>query len=95
MQCILGAVEDHSLLPSNLGQQVIHHLNKEERLVYGLEQRLRGRGFFPHIIVRPQLQTAGADAEDTGKELILLKKLWDVEVLRQFWELFSQVSRFL
>lgn len=48
-----------------------------------------------HIVVRPQLETAGADAEDTGEKLIGREELRDVKVLGQVWELFSQISRFL
>lgn len=48
-----------------------------------------------HIVVRPQLQATGADAEDAGEELIGCKELRDVKVLRQVWELFAQISRFL
>lgn len=48
-----------------------------------------------HIVVRPQLETAGADAEDTGEKLISREELRDVKVLGQVWELFSQISRFL
>lgn len=45
--------------------------------------------------MRPQLQTTGADAEHTGEEPVGLKELWDMEVLRQGWELFTQIGRFL
>lgn len=45
--------------------------------------------------MRPQLQAAGADAEDAGEKLIRCKELWDVKILGQVWELFAQISRFL
>lgn len=48
-----------------------------------------------HIVVRPQLETAGADAEDTGEKLISREELRGVKVLGQVCELFSQISRFL
>lgn len=51
--------------------------------------------FNTHVIVRPQLQTTGADTEDAGEKLIRFKEVWDMKVLRQVWELFAQISRFL
>lgn len=48
-----------------------------------------------HIIVCPQLQAAGADAEDAGEKLIWFKELWNMKILCQVGELFAQISRFL
>lgn len=48
-----------------------------------------------HIVMCPQLETAGADAEDTGEKLIRREEPRDVKVFGQVWELFSQISRFL
>lgn len=45
--------------------------------------------------MRPQLQTTGADAEDTGEKLIGVKEVRGMKILRQVWELFTQISRFL
>lgn len=47
------------------------------------------------VVVRPQLQTTGADAKHTGEKLIRCEELWDVKVLGQDGELFAQISRFL
>lgn len=47
------------------------------------------------VVVRPQLQTTGADAKHTGEKLIRCEELRDVKVLGQDGELFAQISRFL
>lgn len=98
MQCILGAVEHHPLHPRHLSQQVIHHLDDEEegvRINKIIHLFLRLKRAETHVVVRPQLKTAGADPEDAGEEPIRLKEVRDVKVLGQVRELFPQISRFL
>ncbi|KAA8588346.1 hypothetical protein FQN60_001540 [Etheostoma spectabile] len=46
-----------------------------------------------YVVVSPQLQTTGADAEDAGEKLSRFKEPRDVKVLGQVWELLSQISR--
>lgn len=48
-----------------------------------------------HVVVRPQLQAAGADPEHAGEELIRVEEVRDVKVLGQVRKLFVQISRFL
>lgn len=104
VQSILGAVEDHSLCSGHLSQQVVHHLKKPKCK----KPRRRDRACLEkytdspatatsetHIVVRPQLQTTGADAEHAGEELLRFKEVRCVKVLRQARELFAELSRFL
>ena len=49
----------------------------------------------PHVVVCPQLQTTGADAEHAGKKLLGFKELWEVKILGQVGKLFAQISGFL
>lgn len=104
MQSILGAVEDHSLCSSHLSQQVVHHLKKPKCKKPRRKDRACLEKYTDspataasetHIIVCPQLQTAGADAEHAGEELLRFKEVGYVKVLRQAWKLFAEVSRFL
>lgn len=48
-----------------------------------------------HIVVCPQLQTTGTDAEHTGEKLIRTEELWNTEILSQVRKLFAKISRFL
>lgn len=104
MQSILGAVEDHSLCSGHLSQQVVHHLKKPKckkprrRDSACLEKYTDSPATAAsetHIVVRPQLQTTGADAEHAGEELLRFKEVRCVKVLRQARELFAELSRFL
>lgn len=97
MQCILGPVEGDPLPSCDLSQQVVHHLQQQSNLKTAAQtlKLLRPGPTRTHVIVGPQLQTAGADPENTGEELVQLKEPRRVKVLSQVRELSAQVSGFL
>lgn len=51
--------------------------NKKKALFLKLNIKLK----VTHVVVRPQLQAAGADAENAGEKLVGRKELWEAKVL--------------